>query len=94
MDHISFLRNEKGQEVDFIVKNKSSFICIQVCWDLNDDNIKREMRSLLKLGKYRENDTHTQDTYLIIVYEDSRKNKQEYERISIVNVFDFLIGGD
>ena len=91
INNITFLRNEKGQEIDFMIEKNNSYTCIQVCWDLNDENIKREIRGLLNIQKYNITEIKYVVSYLLIIYADSRIKKEEYEGVRIINIYDFLL---
>ncbi len=89
---IFFYRNEKGQQIDFVVKmSNENWFCIQVCTELNDDNSKREFRSLSNLLKYRSSEEIKNDKYIIISRFDNRKIKEKQHDIEIVLLDRFLL---
>lgn len=88
---VFFLRNEKGQEVDFIVSINNYYNCYQVCSDLNDNNEKREFRSLLNLRKFRSTDEISEDNYYIIYVTDSRTIKKPEPSIIVQQILEFAL---
>lgn len=82
-------RDDKGKEVDFVVKRKDeSFLSIQVCYELTDNNLKRETSSLLLFDKYVK---HPQNEYLIIIMYN-RSTNEIPKNIRLINISDFLLG--
>ena len=67
-------------EVDFFIEEKD--LNIQVCYDLNDENLRREIKSL----------KNTKNNFLIIKNNSlsEEKNKKIPENIKIINWLDFL----
>lgn len=51
-NNIYFGQEENGYEVDFVVKNETDFLFFQVCWQLNNKNVKREIGNLELINKY------------------------------------------
>jgi predicted AAA+ superfamily ATPase len=46
--NVFYWRNDKGQEIDFIVKEKfKPSVAIQVCWNFTEDVKERELESLI-----------------------------------------------
>jgi len=50
-ENIHFGSEENGHEVDFVVNKNGKFLLYQVCLNLNENNIKREMGSLNIAGR-------------------------------------------
>ena len=88
---VFFLKNEKGQEVDFIVTYKRQYYCYQVCTDLNDENEKREFRSLLNLMKYRTDEEIKEDRYYLLYMKDSRSFKDMHKGIEAKQIMEFVL---
>ena len=88
---VFFLRDEKGQEVDFIVSYGQHFYWSQVCTDLNDENEKREFRSLFKLLKYRSDEEIMGDKYYLLYQRDSRLVKNIPKGIETKQILDFVL---
>jgi predicted AAA+ superfamily ATPase len=54
----------KGFECDFIIKNKDNTLeAVQVCYELTDQNTKREIRALKKIDNYYKTISKTIITY-------------------------------
>jgi len=88
---VFFLKNEKGQEVDFIVTYKRQYFCYQVCEDLNDDNEKREFRSLLNLMKFRTEEEIKEDRYYLLYMKDSRSVKYTHKKIEAKPIVEYVL---
>lgn len=88
---VFFLRDEKGHEVDFVVTSGRNYHCYQVCVDLNDENKKREFRSLLDLRKYRTGEELKGDTYYLLYQTDSRLVKDAPPGIEVMQILDFIL---
>lgn len=88
---VFFLKNEKGQEVDFIVTYKRQYYCYQVCTDLNDENEKRESRSLLNLMKYRTDEEIKEDRYCLLYMKDARSIKDMHKGIEAKQIMEFVL---
>ncbi len=88
---VFFLRNEKGQEVDFVVTIGRHYCCCQVCTDLNNENEKREFRSLLNLMKYRSREELIKDKYYLLYLNDSRSVKEKHEGIEAKQIMEFVL---
>ena len=88
---VFFLKNEKGQEVDFVVTYGRHYHCYQVCVDLNDENEKREFRSLLNLMKYRSPEEIKKDKYYLLYYKDSRSDKNTPQGIDVKQIMEFVL---
>ncbi len=88
-NHNIFLgRDDKGKEVDFVVKEQGeSLLAIQVCYELTDDNLKREVSSLQLFDKY----IKTSDNKLKIILLYNKVSKPIPENIQIVEMVDFLL---
>ena len=88
---VFFLRDEKGHEVDFVVTFGRNYYCYQVCVDLNDENEKREFRSLLNLRKYRSDQELKGDKYYLLFKTDSRMVKDTPRGIEIRQILEFVL---
>ena len=88
---VFFLKNEKGQEVDFVVTYGRHYYCYQVCTDLNDENKKREFRSLLNLMKYRSPEEIKKDKYHLLYLKDSRSVKDIPQWIVVKQIMEFVL---
>jgi len=88
---VFFLKDEKGQEVDFVVTYGRNYYCYQVCIDLNDENEKREFRSLLNLMKYRSPENIKGDKYYLLYYKDSRSVKDVPKGIIAKQIMEFIL---
>ncbi|MCP4178837.1 MAG: ATP-binding protein, partial [bacterium] len=74
-------------ECDFIIKTGLNVTAaIQVCYELNDDNIKREQSGLLEAMKIF---NLTEGIILTLV----ANKKSTNEKIKIVSIIDWLLGG-
>ena len=80
-------RDDHGKEIDFIVKTEKKITAIQVCYELNDENIKREVSSLQLLNKHINNT----EKELIIVLMYNRISKPIPKNIKLVTIKDFLL---
>ena len=95
LQNIFFYRNEKGQEIDFIIRiSPENWLCIQVCVELADDNSKREFRSLDNLLKYRLPEEIENDKYVILYRFDNRKENGAHRNIDVILLDDFLLNPD
>jgi len=88
---VFFLRDEKGREVDFIVTLGREYYCYQVCADLNDENEKREFRSLSNLRKYRTAQELKKDKYFLLYLKDSRLVKNIPRGIETRQIMEFVL---
>ena len=88
---VNFLRNEKGQEVDFIVTRGKAYYCFQVCVELNEENRSREFRSLVNLMKYRSPEELNTDRYILLYSRDSRLLKENLPGIELIEILEFLL---
>lgn len=87
-DHVFLGRDDKGKEVDFIVKSDHNHLLgYQVCYHLTEENLKREISSLLLLQKYME-DKSTK-LFIISMYQSNKTPLPE--QIEYLNIMDFLI---
>ena len=69
--NIFFGRDEKGHEIDFVVQvPNGKGKAIQVCYELNEDNFDREIRSLLLMRKY----DRKQEFEYVVVCKSKRLN--------------------
>jgi len=81
-------RDERAKEIDFVVKKAdSSLLAIQVCYQLNDDNWKREISSLKLLKKYSPFQTNE---YQIVIMQNT-STKTIPENFQIIHLLDFLM---
>ena len=80
-------RDDHGKEIDFIVKTDNKFTAIQVCYELNDSNLKREISSLQLVDKHINN--IEKELKIIIIYNNTRKVLPE--NIKIEYIKDFLL---
>lgn len=88
---VFFLRDEKGWEVDFIVSSDRHYYCYQVCAILNDENEKREFRSLQNLVKYRTEEEVKKDKYCVLYLKDSRSVKNVPPGIEVRQILEFIL---
>lgn len=88
---VFFLRNEKAQEVDFMVTYGRNYYCYQVCTDLNIENEKREFRSLTNLMKYRSDEELKGDKFILLYYKDSRIVKTSPEKVEVKPILEFVL---
>ncbi len=81
-------RDDKAKEVDFVVKKEDgSLLAIQVCYELHDDNLKREMSSLVLFNKHI---NYPENKYQIVnMY--NKTTKKIPQNIELVNLIDFLL---
>jgi hypothetical protein len=85
---IYYWKNEKHQEVDFVVKNKNNITqLIQVCWDIsNIQTKKREINSLL-----RATEALSIKEGLIITSDFEKEEKIEGKKIEFVPLWKWLL---
>ncbi len=88
---VFFLRDEKGNEVDFVVTSGRNYYCYQVCVDLNDENEKREFRSLLNLKKHRSDQELKGDKYYLLFNTDFRMVKDTPGGIETRQILEFVL---
>lgn len=82
-----FFLNEDGHECDFIVKERNAVIAAyQVCYDLNKNNLEREVSGIAMACK-----KFGLDEGYIITDEVSRKIKQDGIKIRVVPITAFLL---
>jgi len=87
---IYFGRKDRGKEINFVVKHDDDYDLIQVCYELNEDNIKREVGNLIKARKNL-GDMHK---YLLL-YDHLKVNEEKIPReIEHLNVWDWLLDKD
>lgn len=83
-----FFLNEKGHECDFVVKRKNAVAgAYQVCYELNENNLKREVSGLVMACK-----KFGLDEGYIITESVSRRTEQEGIGINIVPITAYLLG--
>lgn len=81
-------RDDKGKEVDFVVKKaNNTLLAIQVCYELNDKNFKRETSSLQLFEKHINSPEN--EYKIIIMY--NKTSKKTPKNIEIINLVDFLL---
>ena len=85
-DNIFFNTNRYGHEIDFLVKT-DYWICIQVCYQLKDENADREFRSLTNAIK----NCNEHDRFIVLIMSDERLSVETPEKIEIHTVIDFLL---
>lgn len=88
---VFFLKNEKGQKVDFVVTYGRHYYCYQICADLNNENEKREVRSFLNLMKYRSPEEIKKDKYYLLYLKDSRSVKDMPQGIEVKQIMEFVL---
>ncbi|MBA7540456.1 hypothetical protein ES705_32753 [subsurface metagenome] len=88
---VFFLKNEKGQEVDFVVTYGRYYYSYQVCEDLNNENEMREIRSLFNLMKYRSQEEIKKDKYYLLYLKDSRSVKTIPQGIEVKQIMEFVL---
>jgi uncharacterized protein len=88
---VFFIRNEKGQEVDFVVTYGRHYYCYQICTELNYENEKREIRSLRNLMKYRSEEEVMEDRFCLLYMKDSRLVKNTQPRIEVKQIIEFVL---
>ena len=87
-DKLFLGRDDKGKEIDFLVKHSDdSFTAVQVCYELNQRNMKRESSSLLLFNKY---DDNPNNQYLI-VYMYNTLTSEIPQGVKGVHLLDFLL---
>lgn len=86
--NVYFGRDERGREVDFVViKQDGSMSAFQVCYKLNEKNIKRELSGLTLFQKYQEIKKIEEK---VIYFSDERKKKKK-EKWEMKRAVDFLL---
>ncbi|MCF6240445.1 MAG: ATP-binding protein [Bacteroidales bacterium] len=80
-------RDERGKEIDFIIKTDKKITAIQVCYELNDENLKREISSLQLMDKHMNNTK--KELKIIVMY--NNVSKAIPENIKIEQLKDFLL---
>ena len=88
---VYFIRNEKGQEVDFVVTCGRHNYCYQICTELTDENGKREFRSLRNLMKYRTDKEIEEDQYYLLYQKDSRSVKDIQPGVEVKHIMEFVL---
>ena len=88
---VYFIRNEKGQEVDFVVTCGRHNYCYQICTELTDENGKREFRSLRNLMKYRTDKEIEEDKYYLLYQKDSRSVKDIQPGVEVKHIMEFVL---
>ena len=71
----------KNYECDFIAKKDNKLIAIQVCYELNEQNKKREFNALLKLP-------FNVDKKVIITY--NQKEQKDSNNIEVVSFWEYF----
>ncbi len=81
-------RDDKGKEVDFIVKAEDDQILgFQVCYHLTEENLKREVSSLQLLEKHMQNTSVK--LFVISMYQSHKASLPK--QIEQINIIDFLL---
>jgi len=81
-------RDDKGKEVDFVVKtDKNEILGFQVCYQLNEENVKREISSLQLLQKH----TNTNPGNLFLISLHYQLKTPIPEMIQHINIIDLLL---
>jgi len=85
---INYYRTKEGYEVDFVVsKGKKIQSLIQVCYNLNDKDVKkREFRALAKSAEYLKVKDLT-----VITYNDEEQEEADGHKINIVPAWKWLL---
>lgn len=78
---VEFIWGNSLLDIDFLVKNNNEFIKIQVCYQLNEQNKKREVGNLIKTKLNGKN---------IIIYLEN-KLKENVNNIQIINILDLFM---
>ena len=86
-EHIFLGRDERGKEIDFIIKTDNKIEAIQVCYELNDQNLKREISSLQLMNKHINNINKV--LKIVVMYNSI--TKEIPENIQIEYIKDFLL---
>jgi predicted AAA+ superfamily ATPase len=87
-ENIFLGRDDHGKEIDFIVKTDKKITAIQVCCELNDDNLKREVSSLQLLEKHINN---IEKELIILLMYNNLQNRILPQNIKIVNIKEMLL---
>lgn len=80
---------QNNNECDFIAKGKSGLNAIQVCYELNDENEKREIGGLLEALKELK-----LNTGLILTYEQTDAYSIDNKKITVMPVWKWIISLD
>jgi predicted AAA+ superfamily ATPase len=88
INNIFLGRDDKGKEVDFIVKTDGDrMLGFQVCYHLTEENLKREISSLQLLEKHMQN--NTTQLFVISMYQNHKTPLPK--QITHLNMIDFLV---
>ena len=87
--YIYFARDDKGREVDFVVyRDENLALAVQVCYQLTDENLSREVSSLELLRKYSSN----KETSYILIYSTLAADVRKIpDFIQLISVSKFLL---
>ena len=81
--------DDKG-ECDFIAMKQGTVTeIIQVCYELNPDNLKRELNGLLKAMKF-----FNQEKASIVTFADSDFIEEQGYKIEVIPAYKYLINND
>ena len=89
MDKIYYGSDERGKEIDFLVKNGDVFDKYQVTTTLNEENKERELHNFLLVQKYLPEGKN------VLLSLDDEEGEIEYKelKISRKNIIKFLLDG-
>ena len=86
-ENIFLGRDDHGKEIDFIVRTNKKITAYQVCYELTDENIKREISSLQLLNKHINNTE--KELFIVTMYNNITKKLPEH--IKIIKIKDLLL---
>lgn len=82
--NVFFAQDSNGYEIDFLVKHEDELLFFQVCWQLDDDNIKREMGNLHLINKYLKGQS------IILVFQDIRASALQTDDTPVQSVIEWI----
>lgn len=83
---VFYWRNKKGNECDFIIKDRNEFNLIQVTYEYNNDSKSREIKGLLEAMDYFKCNKGT-----IITYDQEKNINIDNKQIEIVPIYKWLL---
>lgn len=83
---VFYWRNKKGNECDFIIKDRNEFNLIQVTYEYNNDSKSREIKGLLEAMDYFKCNKGT-----IITYDQEKNITIDNKQIEIVPIYKWLL---
>lgn len=87
--NIYYGRDKQENKVDFVVRKNSDILqALQVCYQLTDANLVREIRSLNLFAKY--NPQSSEALTLLCMY-DERTKREELTNIQLIKLDEFLL---